>query len=128
MNYNKQKTVLLVEDSPAQMISYKRLLEREGLKILWAPDGEAGVFMAIKHQPAAIIMDLQLPNMNGIEACKQIKQSEHGKDIPILVLTAHHTELSLVLEGLQAGTVDFIPKDAFAKRVLIETLKQLGIL
>lgn len=124
---NDPKTILLVEDSPAQMINVKRALEHAGLKVLWAPDGAAGVHMAKHFLPSAIVMDLELPDMNGAEVCKLLKRFDGTKDIPILVLTIH-TEVDSFIEAMGAGTVDFIPKDVFSNRVLIETLRQLNIL
>ncbi len=125
--HEERKTILIVEDSPAQMIPIKRLLEKEGLRALWAPDGEAAVFMAKHYHPCAIIMDLDLPKLNGMDASKRIKQDPSTKDIPILVLTAHPDSDSMFV-GMSVGLVDFIPKDAFSNRVLIETLRQLNVL
>lgn len=122
-----RKVILLVEDSPAQMINVKRDLEHAGLKVLWAPDGAAGIHMAKRFLPSAIVMDLELPDMNGAEVCKLLKRFDGTKDIPILVLTIH-TEVESFVEAMGAGTVDFIPKDVFSNRVLIETLRQLNIL
>jgi CheY-like chemotaxis protein len=122
------RTVLIVEDSPVQAVSIGRLLERKGLRVLYAPDGLVGVDMARRHMPDVIVLDLEMPRMNGLEACRHLKADERTVGIPILMLTQHADRAGLVIEGIERGAIDFIPKDSFADVVLVETLRQLGIL
>jgi CheY-like chemotaxis protein len=124
---NQRKTVLVVEDSPVQALAVLKLLEREGLNIICAPNGSAGVAMARENRPDAIILDVQMPEMNGIEACRAIKADPLTTNIPVVMFTAF-TELDTLKDSLLGGAVDFIPKDAFYEVVLVETLRQLGIL
>jgi CheY-like chemotaxis protein len=79
--------VLIVEDNPDNMITTKALID-EKFEILEALNGFEGVEQAIKYKPNLILMDIALPEMNGIEAFKRIRQNESTKDIPIVVLTA----------------------------------------
>ena len=121
------KTVLIVEDSPAQALALQQLLEQEGLQVLWAPDGQAGVAMAQQYTPDVVVLDIEMPNMDGFEACRCLKENDHTADIPIVMLTVH-TEPIAVMEGIDLGAIDFIPKDAFSGSVLLETLRQLHIM
>ena len=124
----QRKTVLVVEDSTAQASALKWLLEQAKLRTLCAPNGRAGVEMAQQHQPDIIILDLEMPEMGGFEACKHLKQNPQTADIPIVIMTVHGDRAAVVLKGIDLGAIDFIPKDPFSYTVLLETLRQLHII
>jgi CheY-like chemotaxis protein len=121
------KTVLIVEDSPAQALVLQQVLEQEGLQVLWAPNGRIGVAMAQQQMPDAIVLDIEMPEMNGFEVCRRLKENIRTSRIPIVMLTIR-TDPSALMQGIDLGAIDFIPKDAFSESVLIETLRQLRIL
>ena len=83
--------------------------------------------MAQEHMPDVILLDVEMPKMNGFEACQRLKENDQTAGIPIIMLTVH-TEPITVNALLEQGAVEFIPKGAFSEAVLIETLRQLGIL
>jgi DNA-binding response OmpR family regulator len=120
-------TVLLVEDSTTQALHFQSLLEENGVSVLWASDGESGLEMAQQHTPDLIVLDIQLPKMNGFEVCQRLKEMSTTAEIPVIMLT-RFDEAESVVQGLQAGAIDYIPKDAFAGAVLLETLRQMGII
>jgi CheY-like chemotaxis protein len=122
------KTVLIVEDSPVQAASIGELLADHGLEVLYAPDGEACLLMAQRYLPDLIILDLEMPRMNGLDACRYLKASARTADIPVVMLTQYADKAGLVIEGIDCGAIDFIPKDTFADTVLLETLRQLHII
>jgi CheY-like chemotaxis protein len=122
-----KKTVLIVEDSPAQALALGHSLEQAGLRVLWARDGRIGVSMAQEHVPDVILLDVEMPKMNGFEACQHLKESVETADIPVIMLTVH-TEPITVNALLEQGAIEFIPKGAFSEAVLLETLRQLDIL
>ena len=80
--------VLVVEDNPANMTLAVFLLESAGHTVLSATDAEAGLAFARDEQPSLILMDVQLPGMDGLEAIAQLKQDEGTRDIPVIALTA----------------------------------------
>ncbi len=121
------KVILVVEDSQVQAMALSRFLERNGLEVLCAENGISGVAMARSHMPDLIVLDVQLPEMDGLEACRQLKADPQTADIPVIIFTAH-SESENLKSGLEHGAIDFIPKDAFSEVVLLETLKQLGML
>ncbi|MFL7791864.1 MAG: PleD family two-component system response regulator [Anaerolineae bacterium] len=123
----KQKSVLIIEDSPAQALALGHSLEQAGLRVLWARDGQIGVSMAKEHLPDVILLDVEMPKMDGFEACQQLKENVSTSNIPIVMLTVH-TELSTMNTLLDQGAVEFIPKGAFSEAVLLETLRQLQII
>ena len=129
-NKNSQASdvkVLIVEDSHTQALHLQALLERAGLSVTLAFDGKSGVEMASQVLPTVAILDVQMPEMNGFEVCRQLKEMPNTADIPIIMLTCRD-ENDAVLEGLQVGAIDYIPKDAFSDAVLIETLRQMGFI
>ena len=81
-------TVLVVEDNPANMTLAKFLLESAGHHVLSAIDAEAGLTMARAEQPALILMDIQLPGMDGLQATAILKGDASTRAIPVIALTA----------------------------------------
>jgi len=123
----KRKTVLIIEDSPAQALALGHSLEQAGLRVLWARDGQIGVDMANEHLPDVILLDVEMPKMDGFETCQHLKENARTDDIPIVMLTVH-TEPVTASTLLEQGAVEFIPKGAFSEAVLLEALRQLQII
>ena len=121
------KIVLLVEDNRTQALHLQTLLEQEGLKVAWASDGREGIQMAQQLLPDLIVLDVQMPEMNGFQVCQQLKYTRDTASIPVIMFTRHDDPEAVVL-GLETGAVDYIPKDAFADAVLLETLRQMGLI
>jgi DNA-binding response OmpR family regulator len=119
-----RKRILVVEDSPTQAQHMRMLLEQEGVEVVLADDGRMGLQMAQELLPDLIVLDVQMPGMNGFQVCRQLKNRRDTEDIPIIMFTRHDEQEAVVL-GLQTGAVDYIPKDAFADAVLLETLRQM---
>ena len=121
------KTILVVEDSSAQALHLQALLEQEGLHVLCAGDGQTGLQMAQQAHPDLIVLDVQMPEMNGFQVCRQLKATRATADIPVIMFTRHDAPEAVAM-GLQSGVLDYIPKDAFADVVLLETLRQMGLI
>jgi two-component system, cell cycle response regulator DivK len=81
-------TVLVVEDNPANMTLATFLLKSAGYAVLSATDAEAGLALARREQPDLVLMDIQLPGMDGLQACAILKKDETTRDIPVIALTA----------------------------------------
>lgn len=81
-------TILVVEDNPANLELVAFLLESAGHVVISAPDAEAGLTLARSEQPALILMDIQLPGMDGLVATGLLKADEATRDIPVIALTA----------------------------------------
>jgi DNA-binding response OmpR family regulator len=117
-------SVLMVEDSPPQALKMKMALENGGCRVYWSETGFGGLGMAQQRRFDLIILDVELPDINGFEICRKLKADDDLKDIPVVMLTTLDNA-SDVMTGLDAGAVDYIPKDAFAELVLLETIKQM---
>jgi putative two-component system response regulator len=117
----------VVEDSPIQATALVQFLKQHGLQALHAFDGRIGVTMAKRYNPDLVLLDVEMPEMDGFEACRRLKDDPETAHIPIVMLTVRVGPDS-VSRGMEGGAVDFIPKDAFSYSVLRETLRQLHIL
>ncbi|UEL25658.1 response regulator [Pseudomonas fluorescens] len=80
--------ILIVEDNEANMRLARLLLVNAGHSVLWAADAETGLTLAREHQPALILMDIQLPGMDGLAATSLLKQDPNTAHIPVIALTA----------------------------------------
>ncbi len=109
--------ILLVEDNELNRDMLSRRLIRKGYEVVMAVDGSEGVSMAVSQQPALILMDMDLPIIDGWEATRQIKANPLTATIPVIALTAHamgtHKELALA-----AGCDDFDIKPIEFQRLL----------
>ena len=122
-----QGMVLVVEDSPTQARCLRIMLEREGLTVLLAYDGQSGLEIAQQLQPAAIILDLEMPKLNGFQVCRMLRSKRQTSSIPIIMLSSHSDD-DMVEFSQQFEAVDFVCKDAFSDAVLLETLRQMGLI
>ena len=83
-----QKTVLVVEDNELNMKLFNDLLEAHGYKVVQTRDGLSALEIARKHMPDLILMDIQLPEVSGIEVTKWLKEDPDLKRIPVIAVTA----------------------------------------
>ncbi len=83
------KRILVVEDNEDNIRLVRFILERSGYEVIEARDGAEGVALAVKEKPDLVIMDIQLPDIDGLEATKRIRASEADSDIPIIALTSY---------------------------------------
>jgi two-component system cell cycle response regulator DivK len=84
----KAKTVLVVEDNELNMKLFHDLLEAHGYNILQTKDGIEALAMAREHHPDLILMDIQLPEVSGLEVTRWIKEDDDLKEIPVIAVTA----------------------------------------
>ncbi len=113
----KEKKVLIVEDEETIQRLFKDVLEKVGYKIIIAGDGEQGVQLALKEKPDLILMDVQMPIKNGLEATREIKGNPLTNNIPVIALTA------LAMKGDKervraAGCDDYISKPVQIRTLL----------
>ena len=125
--YVDRRTILVIEDSPTQALHLEALLKQKGLEVVLANDGRTGLQLARQLRPDVVVLDLEMPEMNGFQVCQQLKESRETASIPVILFTRHDDHEAVVL-GLQIGAIEYIPKDAFADAVLLETLRQMGLI
>ena len=117
------RPVLLVEDNELNRDMLIRRLKRAGVEVIAAGDGQQALELMLSEQPAVVLMDMNLPVLDGWSACRQARKDQRISHIPIIALTAHATE-SDRLDALEAGCDDYAtkPVDFPALLLKIETL------
>lgn len=110
-------TILLVEDNEMNRDMLSRRLVRRGYEVQIAEDGESGVRRALGSSPDLILMDLSLPDIDGLEATRRLKADPQTRHIPIIVLTAH-AMLGDRQQALAAGGDDYDIKPVELERLL----------
>ena len=83
------KRILVVEDNEDNLYLIKFILQKSGYKVIEARSGAEGVELAVQEKPDLIIMDVQLPDINGLEATRKIRASEADGEVPIIALTSY---------------------------------------
>lgn len=113
------KTILVVEDEMSIATLLKYNLEKAGFHVLLANDGRKGLELALNQSPDLILLDLMLPELDGMEVCKELRSSR--LNTPIIMLTARDDEFDKVL-GLELGADDYMTKP-FSPREVIARVK-----
>ena len=103
------KRILLVEDNETSMYLISFILKDNGHEVIEARSGEEGVELALKEKPDLIIMDIQLPDIDGLEAVKRIRGSEADSETPIVALTSYAMTGDRE-KALQAGCTGYVEK------------------
>lgn len=103
------KRILAVDDSPTFLDALSQELEREGYEITRAHSGEEALRLMPKQSVDCVLLDLVMPGLSGEETCRRLKAIPGCRDVPVMILTAHKDQESL-LSCLKAGADDYIPK------------------
>ncbi len=119
------KKVLVVEDNEKNMYLIGFILERMGLSVIRASTGEEGVERALTDRPDLVLMDIQLPGIDGQEATRRIRRSDAGKNVPIVAITSY------AMAGdrerlLAAGCSGYIEKPINPETIMTEIASFLG--
>ena len=112
--------VLVVEDEPTVSEVVERYLRREGYEVAVASDGLEGLRLAQKWAPELVVLDLMLPQVDGLEVCRQLRRESQ---VPIIILTARGEETDRVV-GLEMGADDYMVKP-FSLRELVARIKSV---
>src|SRR2546425_8358697 len=115
--------VLIVDDDPdiQRLVSYN--LTRAGFEVSTAETGRKALEAVQKHPPDLIILDLMLPDVDGMEVCRTLRQRENSRRIPIVMLTARSEEIDRVI-GFELGADDYVMKP-FSPRELVLRVKSI---
>src|SRR3954469_6364098 len=116
--------ILVVDDQPINVQLLKRKLEREGIRVTAAYNGLEALEDVKKDKPDLILLDVMMPDMDGIEVCQRLQADESTRGVPVIFITARTTKESK-LEGLSVGAVDYIPKPIDLDETLARVQTQL---
>ena len=120
-------SILIVDDQPINVQLLKRKLEREGLQVIPAYSGVEALDLVSKNKPDLILLDVMMPDMDGIEVCRRLQDSADTRSIPIIFVTAR-TSKDGKIEGLSVGAVDYITKPIDLDETLARVQTQLRFL
>jgi len=103
------KTILVVDDQKEFADYVRRFLEQAGFEVIVARNGATGLSIAKKHRPDLVVLDLSMPDIDGLEVCMQLRADPRKQRLPILVLSARASAADRVL-GLETGADDYLVK------------------
>ena len=102
--------LLLVDDRPENLVALEAILEPLGAELILAQSGEDALRQVLRNEFALVLMDAQMPGLDGYEAASLIRERERTRNVPIIFVTAFSTDSEHVYRGYQAGAVDYISK------------------
>ncbi len=117
-------SILVVDDQPINVQLLKRKLEREGIRVTAAYNGLEALETVRREKPDLILLDVMMPDMDGIEVCQRLQADEQTRSIPIIFITAR-TSKEGKIEGLSVGAVDYITKPIDLDETLARVQTQL---
>ena len=109
------KRILLVEDDPAILLGLEDYLHAQSFDVIKADDGKAGYDLALKEKPDLILLDINLPSIDGIQVCRMLR--EQGYKNPIIMLTSRGEKIDKVV-GLEVGADDYVTKPFDTRELL----------
>ncbi len=113
----KPQTILLVDDLPENLKVLGNILLNSNYQIIAAISGAKAIELAICELPDLILLDIQMPEMDGFEVCHKLKENQKTKEIPVIFITAR-SEINDLLKGFESGGVDYITKPFQASELL----------
>jgi len=111
------KTVLIVDDQPFFITMQNNVLQRQGFRVVSASNGAEGLTLAKQHKPDLIVLDVEMPGMDGFTVCQKLKQDETLKNIPVVMLTATE-DPKLNEKAFKAGAEITVLKNVPAERLI----------
>jgi adenylate cyclase len=119
-------TILVVDDIPTNQKLLRETLEPEGYEVLLASEGATALEVAQAALPDLVLLDVQMPGLDGFETCRRLKQTSATSDIPVLFITANDDSESLTT-AFKTGAVDFVTKPFRREEVLVRIETHLKI-
>lgn len=111
------KTILLIDDQPFFVTVQQEMLQRHGYRVLAAADGTEGLAMAKQHKPDLILLDIEMPGMDGFTVCEKLKQDHALRKIPVVILTQTQ-DVKLNEKAFRAGAELTVLKSVSGERLL----------
>ncbi|MDB5283377.1 MAG: arcB [Bacteroidota bacterium] len=110
MKINEKSVILIVDDKPANIYALQKLLDKKDRTFLEATNGKDALQMALNNNVDLIILDVQMPHMDGFEVASILKSKKRTQDIPIIFATAEKKEQKSILKGFEEGGTDYLSK------------------
>ena len=107
---NETAKILLVDDVHANLLTLEAVLEGENREFFWANSADEALGLALRHNFTLMLLDVQMPEINGFELAKMLKKNRKTKKTPIIFVTAHRFDVDDILQGYTEGAVDYLFK------------------
>jgi len=101
-------TLLIVDDEPANLAVLRNILD-DSYRLVFATNGADTLAAAAKHAPALVLLDVQMPDMNGYDVCRRLKADPRTRDVPVIFVTTR-SDVGDEADGFEAGAVDYLVK------------------
>lgn len=123
------ETILIVDDKIANILALQGLLEKNGRILLEATNGKEALKVALNKPVDLIILDVQMPDMDGFEVAEILRSNKKTKDIPIIFASAEKTEHKFVIKGFEEGAIDYLfkPLDPEVTKAKVSVLLKLQL-
>ncbi len=119
------RKILIVEDNEKNRILVRDILQHFGYETIEAENGEEGIRMTKEHRPDLILMDMQMPVMNGFEAIKELRADPGTKQVRIIAVTSYAMKGDRE-RAIQVGAGDYLSKPINTKKLMVMVRKNLG--
>ncbi len=110
MNDQPRPKILVVDDIQANLVAMRAILRRQPAEIIEATGGNEALALSLDHEFAMVLLDVQMPEMDGYEVAEILRSTERTENTPIIFVTASHREFLHELKGYEVGAVDYIGK------------------
>ena len=117
--------ILIVDDQPENLAALRQILSDER-RLIFARSGEQALAMVKKHKPALILLDIQMPGMNGYDVCRSLKSDPETANIPVIFATSM-ADVGNEAQGFAVGAVDYIIKPLSPSIVLARVRTHLSL-
>lgn len=127
MEKMKQKSILLVDDDPLIVALYKNVFAKSKYEVTTASNGKDALVQVTAAKPDLILLDLMMPNMNGVEVLRVLKKDNATKDIPVIILTNYSEKPEYAEHANKLGAYAFVMKSEMnPKEILAMAKKAIG--
>ena len=103
-----RRTILIVDDNQTHQYALGKHLEESGFEVLHAQTGSEALEIAAAHQPDAVLLDINLPDMNGFDVCEKLKNDPQTQPVPIIFHSATHDTQSARIQAMDLGAASFL--------------------
>jgi response regulator RpfG family c-di-GMP phosphodiesterase len=107
---SKDQNILIVDDHPENLIALEAILEEVDCSLLKANSGNEALGVLLKHEVALVLLDVQMPGMDGFEVAELMRRSNRTRMVPIIFVTAISKEAKYVARGYNVGAIDYMFK------------------